>query len=177
MATEVHVLGRCQISVDTGTSNALEVLGYSEDQVRIQERVFRSDVHSDEYGGPEGPPIDVQYLGEIHYITFTLVNFDLAVYKKIQPKVYGGAYGESPEPGTLMAGDGKYFRLLLKPLTDVYGTPTPKEPRNYLAAFPFQNMEWALGTKATRAPVGFEAHALADAADNDTIKLFNATAT
>lgn len=176
MAIAVHALGRCQILVDTGTSNALETLGYSEDQVTVEERVFRADVHSDEYGGPEGPPIDVQYLGEIHYITMSLVNFDIAVYKKVQPKVYGGTYGESVNPGSLMGADGLSFRLLLKPLTTPFGTPTANEPRNYLLAFPFTNVRWAMGTKATRVPMVWEAHATQDASDSNTMKLFNATA-
>lgn len=175
MAHAVHALGKCQILVDTGTSNALESLGFSEDQVTIEERVFRHDIHSDEYGGPEGPPIDVQYLGEVHYITMSLVNFDIAIYKKIQAKIYGGTLGVSQNPGTLMGGESKAWRLLLKPITDPYGTPTANEPRNYLLAFPFTNVRWAMGTKATRVPMVWEAHATEDVADSNTVKLFNNT--
>ncbi|MEK9809999.1 MAG: hypothetical protein VW362_06095 [Candidatus Nanopelagicales bacterium] len=176
MATAVHALGKCQILVDTGASNALELLGYSEDQVTIEERVFRHDIHSDEYGGGEGPPIDVQYLGEVHYITMSLVNYDIAIYKKIQPKIYGGSLGVSPNPGSLMGEGSLAFRLLLKPITDPYGVPTANEPRNYLLAFPFSSVRWAMGTKATRVPLVWEAHATQDAADSDTVKLFNNTA-
>lgn len=167
MAIAIHALGKCQILVNTGTSNALEVLGYSEDQVQIEERVFRHDVHSDELGGPEGPPINVQKLGEIHSVSFSLINFDLAVYKKVAAKVHGGTYGEEVQSGTLMAANA--FRLLLKPLIIVGGAPTENEPRNYLAAFPFTGVQWRMGTKATAAPMVWECHQVSGVYFNDTI--------
>ena len=49
-------------------SHALETLGYTQNGVQIEEELYTGDVKGDENGGEEGPPIDVQYFGEVHRV-------------------------------------------------------------------------------------------------------------
>ncbi len=151
MASAIQVPGACQILVDTGSSHALEELGYSENGVFISEEMFMSDVPGDQNGGEEGPPIDVQYFGEIHRVRMELSKWDSAVAAKVLPVLYGGTEGVAGTPGTLIAAGTLYYRLLLK---------TTNLPRNYLRAFlRGQPKEINTGTKYSRLVLNWECHA------------------
>src|SRR6185436_21084756 len=112
MATAVQVPGPCEVQLDTGTSHALESLGWSINGVEIQEDVKHLDVPGDQNGGDEGIPIDVQYLGEMHIVRMEMSKWDSAVADKGLAKTYGGTAGTMSTPGTLMSTVP--YRLLLK---------------------------------------------------------------
>lgn len=151
MAIGIQVAGACLLKVDTGTTHALESLGYSENGVRVEEEAFHSNVPGDQNGGDEGPPIDVQYFGEIHRVRLELSSWDSAVVDKILSKLYGGTAGVLGAAGSLMGAGGFYYRLLLL---------STNLPRNYLRAFPRgQPVEINKGTKYSRLVLNFECHA------------------
>lgn len=153
MAESIQVDGPCHVNVDTGAANALEELGFSINGVTITEIVFTSDVPGDQNGGDEGPPIDVQYFGEIHRIRMELSKYDELILDKVRPKLYGGTAGLTGTSGTLIIGASKTFRLLLLTTNRVRNYPT-----SMLRETP---MELNKGTKFTRMIIEFEAHPVA----------------
>lgn len=151
MSIAIQVPGACLIKTDTGSVHALESLGYSIDGVTIEEEMFHEDVPGDQNGGTSGPPIDVQYFGEIHRVRMELSSWDSSVADKILAKLYGGTAGVLGAAGSLMGAGGLYYRLLLL---------TTNLPRNYVRAFlRGQPVEINKGTKYSRLVLNWECHA------------------
>ena len=138
MAIEVIVDGAVLVKVDTGSSNALESLGYTIDGVQITEQAYMGDVFSDDNGGEQGPPVDIQQFGEIHIVRMLFSKIDVAVLAKVTPRQYGGTAGTVATPGTLMFQGTKTYRLLLDSET---------RPRNYLRAVFREPIEFNKGSK------------------------------
>lgn len=161
MTMQVVVAGPVLARTGTGSANALEDLGYSINGVRIFEDVFMGDVPGDQNGGDAGPPIDVQYFGQIDRVELELNKYVPTVVGKIAPRLLGGTAGTIGTPGTLISGGSKAFRLLL--------TATGFT-RNYLAAIPRGAIESSWGTKFSVIRVTFDCHAF-----NGT--LYNTTTT
>lgn len=147
MAEIVVVPGPCHVYVDTGSSHALEALGYSINGVEIAEEPFYLNVPGDQNGGDDGPPIDVQYLGEINRVRMELSKWDPSIAAKCLAKIYGGTAGVVGTPGTLMAANA--FRLVLS--STLY-------PRNYKLAFLRNQIETQRGTKFARLVLEWECH-------------------
>jgi hypothetical protein len=159
MATTVQVIGKCQILVNTGAQYALEELGYSEAGVEIRFERKYVPVHSDENGGPDGIPLDYQDFGYMHNVSFTLVNFDIAIWKKLSSGQYGGTHGSNGYIGTLLST--KRYRLLLRPLNPDGITPgvytvNAAEVRNYIGAMPLDTIDWTIAQKYLRAPMAWK---------------------
>lgn len=150
MAAAVVVAGATLIRTGTGSANALEDLGYSVNGIRIFEDVYTGDVPGDQNGGDAGPPIDVQYFGQVDRVELEMSKYDAAVLAKLAPRLLGGSAGVIGTAGTLFAGGSKYFRLLL--------TAT-NFTRNYLAAIPRGAIESNWGTKFSVIRVIFDCHA------------------
>lgn len=151
MALTVNVGGPVLVSVGSGSGGALEELGYTVDGVRISETVFTGDVPSDERGGSEGPPIEVQQFGITHRITLELSRFDQAVMVKIALRARSGSFAA----GDLVFSNSNEFRVLLEGANFV---------RNYLYCTPREPIELNAGSKFTRTSVSFEAHYQGDPA-------------
>ena len=134
------VYGACPISI-TAPGGSLEELGYSENGVEITEQVFTGDVYGDQNGGDQGPPIEVQYFGEIHTIRLTLTSWDEAVMDKIRKTTAAATLGVNLTPGTLLL-ESHGFRLLLN---------SPSVPRNYLRVLFREPKEINKGTKHSKA--------------------------
>lgn len=81
MASDIQVLGPATIKVNSN------ILGYSADMVSITLQAFHHDVPGDHHGGPQGPPIAVQYLGQIARIRLELSHWDIVEYRKIADRV------------------------------------------------------------------------------------------
>lgn len=151
MAAAVIVAGKVLIRTGSGSADALEDLGYSINGVRIFEDVFTGDVPGDENGGDAGPPIDIQYFGQVDRIEIEMSKFDAAVIAKIAPRLKGGTAGTVGTPGTLFGAGSKFFRLLLT---------STNFTRNYLAAVPRAPIEANWGTKFTSLRLMFDCYAL-----------------
>jgi len=150
MAIAVVTTGPAHIQVDTGASNALESLGYTRNGVEIIETVFSGNVAGDQNGGDDGPPIDVQYFGQIDRVRIELTKFDTSILDKVRPRLYGGTAGSIGTSGTLWAGGAKTYRLLIEPTS---------LPRNYIMAIPREPIEVNRGTRFSTVIMEWECHA------------------
>jgi len=168
MAVIVQVSGLATIQVGTGSEQALETLGYTQNGVEITFEGFFLDVPGDENGGDEGPPVDVQNLGEIARIRLELTKWDLAIANKVVCRELGGAVGVIATPGSLMFGDTKTYRLAIAcPATGAgldYDFPR---------AFPRMPIEVNRGTKFAKLIMEWEAHKLAPNATPTANLLFD----
>lgn len=149
MTIAVVTTGPALVRTGTGVAGALEDLGFSINGVQIIETVFESDVPGDQNGGEEGPPIDIQYFGQIDRIRMELSKYDEAVADKIRARLLGGTAGVIGTAGTLIAGSSVFYRLLIEPTTT---------PRNYVAAIPREPIEVNRGTKYSRLILEWECH-------------------
>lgn len=147
MTAAVKVAGPCAVYVDVGAG--LEMLGYTGQGADVQDQAFYLDVHGDENGGDAGPPVDVQYLGEIVRIRLELTKWDTVVGQKIRSRLAAGTEGTPGTAGTLMFSGSKTARVLLY---------SANAPMNFPRCFLRNPWEVNLGTKYSRLVLEFEAH-------------------
>ena len=162
MATAISVDGPCNVKVDTGSSNALEQLGYTADGVDVSAEPFNLDVPGDENGGSDGIPIDIQHFGQVHRIRMELTKFDEAVAAKVHNlwnTLGGGTAGTAEHTaGALYSGSSKGYRVLLEPTN---------RPRNYLFCVP-QSFDRVKGSKYTRLIIEWIAYPVSGVLHNTT---------
>jgi len=127
----------------------LEDLGYTGQGADVQNQGFFLDVPGDENGGDAGPPIDIQYMGEIARIRLELTKWDSAIAAKIQTRLLAGTAGTPGTAGTLMFSGSKTVRVLLS---------TTSGPMNFPRCFLRNPWEINKGTKYSRLVLEFEAH-------------------
>lgn len=144
-----NVAGPVQVWVGTGAASALEFLGYTINGVEIEELTFMSNVPSDRDGGTEGPPADVQHMGDLHYLRLEMGQFYEAILAKIRARLNGSTEASSIVPGTLLKCGNYGFRVLL------WG---PNYTRNYVFGIPRGAIRMNAGTQFSRAMVEFECH-------------------
>lgn len=129
-------------------------LGYSEDRIQIDETPFFHEVKSDGYGGSEGPPCDVQYLGSVVYVRCALNRFNRTNIKTISSIGDGdsehfSAPGIMPRAGWYMRQDGGMEELVLS-------------SKEYLVTFSKavlrQGRKWTMGTRHQAFILMFECH-------------------
>src|SRR5690606_1091547 len=112
--------------------------------VEITEQAFMYDVHGDEQGGDVGPPIDIQYMGEVHAIRATMTKYDEDVLNKVRVRLRGGTVGRTGTPGSLLFAGNLFYRLLIN---------SPLRPRNYPRVVFREAFEVNKGTKHSKAVV------------------------
>lgn len=157
MAINVQVAGPALVKIDAGQGSGIETLGYTINGVNISDELFAGDVHGDQNGGDEGPPIDIQYFGEIARIRMELSKWDFDVASKVEGRLASTAAGVIGTPGCLFLGDTlntNYFRLIISPSKDTAFN------RNFGAAIPRNAIEVNIGTKYSRFVIDWECHAL-----------------
>ena len=153
MAVAVQVAGACPVLIGTeGASiGSMNTLGYTRNSADVTKEAFWLDVAGDENGGDDGPPIEIQYLGEIARIRLELTKFDPTYADEVRARLAGGTAGTLGTVGTLMFSSTSCMRLLLN---------APNDPRNFPRCFPRQAIEIGRGTKYSTFICEFEAHAL-----------------
>lgn len=159
MALSITVDGPALVKTGTGSAFALEELGYSINGIMILEEAFMGDVPGDQNGGDLGPPIDVQYFGQIDRVRCEFSKWDVDVMDKISPRINGANPGEITTPGSLYAANSYGYRVLILPTNN---------PRNYLFGIPRTPIERNKGTRFTRMVVEFECHAVSGVLWNET---------
>ena len=144
----VNVAGKALIKVGTGAGGALEDLGYTRNGADITKEAFWGEVHGDENGGDEGPPIGVQYFGEIARVRLELTKYDPAIFAKVEARLQGAQAGTvaADAPGTLVIGGDKYIRLCIA---------ATNAPINFPIAIPRGAIEVNKGTKFSTAVLAF----------------------
>lgn len=149
MAEAVQVTGPCAVRIgdEGGNLAALSLLGYTRNGADITAEGYFVNVPGDQNGGDDGPPIDVQYMGETARIRVELTKWDSTVAATIEARLQGGTGGTPGTPGSLMSANA--FRLLLDTTTG---------DRNFLRVFPRGAIELNKGTRYSIMVFEFEAH-------------------
>ena len=161
MPLTIQVDGAALVRVATPANGTLEDLGYTADGCEITEQIYTHDVPTDLFGGEQGPPTDVQYMGEVHVIRLNLTKYDELVVNKIRAGLATGTAGTIGVPGSLYVQGGFSWRLLIG---------TPFRPRNYVnVIFGKEPKELNKGTKFSRTMVVATAYA------NSAGTLYNST--
>ena len=162
MALAFQIPGPCLIQVDTGSSNALEDLGYTADGAQVSSQRLKHETPVDSLGGQGGIPGEIQMLGYIDTITLDLTKYDSAVFEKLIAFAYGATAGaqttsvssvEQSNIGVPLSSNS--FRLLLKP--SLRGTVQTNHVRNYKIAL-IESYDAVTGTKAKRQRMQFKCY-------------------
>ena len=149
MPLQVQVTGKVDIRVEF-VPGTIETLGISEDMVEIEERAFWHNVPGDANGGPQGPPIEVQWLGATHLIRCVMSTWDETHLDTLRQRQVNTAFGvmAASEVGTLMLNQNA-LRIILD---------SPTRPLNYPTCIVREAIAFPMGTKYSAATVIFEAH-------------------
>lgn len=113
MAVQPRVAGKTLVKVALPSGGSLSDVGYTRNGPDVSEQPFFLPIPGDENGGDSGPPIDIQYLGEIAQISLEFTTFDADVVESIRAFVAGATSGTPATSGTLMFQDDKAARLVL----------------------------------------------------------------
>ena len=149
MAETVNKDGLCAIKIAAPFGGTLELLGYSRNGVEPDLEPYFDDVPGDQNGGDNGPPIEIQYFGEIARVRIEVTKFDPAVAAKITARCPSATAGTPHAVGTLLFAEGEYYRLLLH---------TPTRPMNFTRAIPRGAVTANKGTKWQTYTCEFECH-------------------
>ncbi len=159
MAEGINLTGRVEVytQIVNTTGNFLK-LGECLDMADIEDRAFFNNISGDRYGGPQGPPIEVQYLGSIYVVRLELSRWDpdeMAKLIKRQVLTTAGVIpveGVTAKPGSLMLASNT-FRLCLKSAT---------RPMNFPTVLLRDSVQFSMGTKFTSLALQFECHRTPD---------------
>lgn len=154
MANVINVAGLVTIKVDVNQGAGIETLGYSVNGVDITEEPFWLDIPGDEKGGDQGPPIDIQYLGEVHRIRCEMSKYDISVANKLR----GRLMTNSASPGVPDTSGSLFLGTANNSVRVILDAATASFDRNYLTALPRQPFEVNRGTRYSTLIVEFEAH-------------------
>jgi len=154
MAQQIQVAKVTTVKVDTGDGSGLQTLGQALDMPETRDQSFMHDVPGDSHGGPQGPPIDIQFLGRIVHVRCELSKFDKTVADQIRARLAANTEAlkgtvQTADIGTLMIQDAKYMRVLLSNTND---------PMNFPICIVRNPIEIAHGTKFSSIVLEFEAH-------------------
>ncbi len=155
MAVAVQVAGLATIAVGAeGAAFAdLSILGYTRDGAEIVTEGHYVDIPGDENGGDEGPPIDVQYLGETAKARLELTKWNSTVADTIASRLHGATAGTPGTAGSLMFA-GSYVKRVL-----IYKAGTPNVAMfNFPRAFCRAPIEINKGTKFSTLILELEAY-------------------
>ena len=133
-------------------SNGCMSLGTATDSIQITERGYYHDVPGDLNGGQQGPPIDIQKLGEVHTVNIRMSSWNQTSVQLLE-QWYHSHRGivEQDEVGQLMFNSRVSARLLLE-TSDLLDT------RNYWNAIMREPKSFSIGSKYTEQSLTFECH-------------------
>lgn len=148
---QVDRVAKIRICEESGTSDELDTLGYTRNGAEVSFQGFFLDVPGDENGGDDGPPVDVQFMGETATIRLELTKYVPAIAEQLESRFSNGSGGTPGAAGTLMFGESPSvsWRVLIL---------TTNRVRNFLRAFPRNVIELNKGTRFSTLVVEFEAH-------------------
>jgi len=144
-------IGLVDIKIASPFNGTLLPLGTATDYINPEERVYYHNVPGDRNGGREGPPIEIQDLGRIVTVNFSLTSFTQANVDIVRARAATtlGVMTQA-EVGQFILGS-KAFRLLLD-------TPAAEDVRNYWCAIAREPIGVGLGTKYAEWVMSFECH-------------------
>ena len=151
MGIQAHYAGAALIKFDDYTGPGLQSLGYTRDGAEEEHETFWIDVPGDENGGDAGPPVEIQYVGEIARVRLELTKWDSALIASIEANLPGGTAGlpTALTPGTLLFTNTKFYRILIDGSV---------EPRNFPCSVPRGGRQLNKGTKFSTYVLEFECY-------------------
>jgi hypothetical protein len=99
-----HINGPALVYVGTGSSGALELLGFTKDGVDVRVTEHSKTIQTDLFGGDEGPPQDMQIFGQSAVLNIPLIASDRTVLTKVESRGDRTAAGQISTPGTVAGG-------------------------------------------------------------------------
>jgi hypothetical protein len=151
MTVAVQVAGKSQIMIAADNNfTSLIQLGWTRDRCDIAHEGYWLDVPGDERGGESGPPVEIQFLGEIARVRLELSKWDLTQRDIVRSRVRGATVGQPAATGTLMFAGTNYIRLLINPAV--------QDPINFPIAIPRGVIEQNRGSKWSLLVCEFECH-------------------
>jgi hypothetical protein len=149
MAYAVQVAGRSPIAIYT-SGTGVQVVGITRDGVNISQFGSFEDIPSDEYGGDNAPPAEVEYYGEIAVARLLLTKFDYTVFNAIYMRGVGTTAGVPMTPGTLMFAGGMTVGVIVQSTIGV--------PIYYPCCIVREPIEVNKGVKYSQAQFAFTAY-------------------
>lgn len=149
MPLQIQVTGLVEIQLELQVGTIV-TLGYSEDMIDIEENAFWHNVPGDQHGGPQGPPIDVQYLGQIDIIRAVMSTWDETYMDVLRTRRVNAVLG------TVNINEVGQLMLQQNPTRVILNSPT--RPLNYPTCIVREAISFPMGTKYSAATVIFEAH-------------------
>tara|TARA_R100000742_G_C4278390_1_gene101133 strand:+ start:1872 stop:2573 length:702 start_codon:yes stop_codon:yes gene_type:complete len=173
--SSVNVAGLVRVQIAYPLWGSLYELGIATDSIEISERAFYHDVPGDRNGGPQGPPVEVQKLGEVHTISMRLSTWNKAEMQQLEEWYHdedadadpaGGADGENRNEtlspygtrGTMAQWDVGEVLLARRGFRLCLETSDLNDTRNYWCCIMREPKTFAIGTKFTEQSLTFEAH-------------------
>lgn len=153
MAISVFNAGPALIKINDFQGGGIQSLGYTRNGADTTKEAFFVDVPGDQNGGDEGPPIEIQYMGEIARVRLELTKWDGAVAALITCRVAGATDGTPSAAGTFMFAQSKFVRLII----DGSSAYTSLDI-NFPCAIPRMPIELNRGTKYGILVCEFECH-------------------
>ena len=96
-----YVTGPVLVKVNLRDGGGFVNLGYTAEGVQIEEQFYTNPIHSDQYGGTAGPEVDRQFMGKSAKINLSLVEYNLAVVKKLR-EGQASTNWATANPGTIV---------------------------------------------------------------------------
>jgi hypothetical protein len=150
MAVAVNVDGSTLVKF--GLTGDLKDLGYTRNGVDVTLEGYFVDIPGDQNGGDDGPPVDVQYLGEIARVRAELTKYDTAIALTIYERFPASAAGVpvNAAASSLLMANNQHRELQLN---------STARTMTFGAAFPRSPVEINKGTKFSTLVCEFECHA------------------
>ena len=173
----VNVFGACDLQIAPGPGGNYVDIGYSRDGIKVSDQFLQHRVDGDQNGGPEGNPIDIQYLSRKQTIRCELTKYDTAAIDIARSRLADGTGGDTGDPGTLIFATGKYFKVKLIGTTPNHSTGGPgsstgnAKTREYLCCTVEEPHEINVGSKYSILELVFTAYPNPDP-NTDTGKLY-----
>lgn len=124
-----------------GNPATLIRLGIATDTLEITPRPFYNDIYSDQYGGQQGPPVDVQYLGETIDINFSLTTWNEVAINLLKRRAINAVRGQVNQ------NEIGNFVLRSHSLRFLINTADTDDIRNFWCCLARQPVPIGMGTK------------------------------
>ena len=155
-----YVSGPVLVKINLRDSNGFVNLGYTTEGVQLEETFFTNPIHSDQYGGTAGPPVDKQFMGKTARISLSLAEYSMAVVKRMREGQSSvnwttGAAGTLQNIGGLLSCGKRAFQILLIGSADTAATaadaaaPTIATNLNYPNCWYSGPVRFPVGSKNT----------------------------
>lgn len=142
-----HVAGAYQYTAAIGNGQAASI-GGTEEGFNFNREQHWQDIHDDEFGGPNGTPVDSVNLGETSSITLTGIDYTL-----FKPLLYAHVAAGNPKANVGKLASSVKIKIVATP---VAGTPAAAEgPYTFYMCRLQGNVELLFNSGHRKGPMTF----------------------